>query len=152
MTRFSRHLQEHARWVDSRKTLIEKEISSFHWCWMGHGLDTKLKAVQSPCEATSEASRHRQGDRTAQHITGTPNVFATPFRGGPDDRRPQPCASPCYGYRRLWQREMLRFDRMRCLRPIEIFGAPMLTGIWLSCARARQGVPGELVCEDISAA
>ena len=41
---------------------------------------------------------------------------------------------------------------MRCLRPIEIFGAHMLTGIWQSRARARQGVPDELVCEDVSAA
>ena len=40
--------------------------------------------------------------------------------------------------------------RMRCLRPIEISGAHMLTGIWQSRARARQGVPDELVCEDVS--
>jgi SNF2 family DNA or RNA helicase len=45
-----------------------------------------------------------------------------------------------------------RLNRMRCLRPIEIFGAHMLTGIWQSRARARQGVPDELVCEDVSAA
>ena len=44
------------------------------------------------------------------------------------------------------------FKRMRCLRPIEIFGAHMLTGIWQLRARARQGVPDELVCEDVSAA
>ena len=41
-------------------------------------------------------------------------------------------------------------DGMRCLRPIEIFGAHMLTGIWQLRARARQGVPDELVCEDVS--
>ncbi|MFU1478405.1 dimethylarginine dimethylaminohydrolase family protein [Roseovarius sp. C7] len=46
----------------------------------------------------------------------------------------------------------LGVNRMRCLRPIEISGAPMLTGIWQSPARARQGVPDELVCEDVSAA
>lgn len=39
---------------------------------------------------------------------------------------------------------------MRCLRPIEISGAHMLTGIWQLRARARQGVPDELVCEDVS--
>jgi transposase InsO family protein len=41
-------------------------------------------------------------------------------------------------------------DGMRCLRPIEISGAHMLTGIWQLRARARQGVPDELVCEDVS--
>lgn len=41
---------------------------------------------------------------------------------------------------------------MRCLRHIEIFGVHMLTGIWLSRARGRQGVPGELICEDVAAA
>ena len=41
---------------------------------------------------------------------------------------------------------------MRCLHPIEIFGVHILTGIWLSRARGRQGVPGELICEDVAAA
>lgn len=41
---------------------------------------------------------------------------------------------------------------MRCLRPIEIFGVHILTGILLSRARGRQGVPGELICEDVAAA
>lgn len=43
-------------------------------------------------------------------------------------------------------------NRMRCLRPIEIFRVHMLTGIWLSRAGGRQGVPGELICEDVAAA
>lgn len=50
-------------------------------------------------------------------------------------------------------RRLIGLDyRMRCLRPIEIFGVQMLTGIWLSGARGRQGVPGELICEDMASA
>jgi len=40
----------------------------------------------------------------------------------------------------------------RSLCPIEIFGSSRLTGSGLACLRARQGVPGELISEDVAAA
>jgi len=41
---------------------------------------------------------------------------------------------------------------MRSLCPIEIFGSSRLTGSGLAFLRARQGVPGELISEDVAAA
>jgi hypothetical protein len=49
-------------------------------------------------------------------------------------------------------RESVLLNCMRSLCPIEIFGSSRLTGSGLACLRARQGVPGELISEDVAAA
>lgn len=47
---------------------------------------------------------------------------------------------------------LVQLHRMRSLCPIEIFGSSRLTGSGLAFLRARQGVPGELISEDVAAA
>ena len=55
--------------------------------------------------------------------------------------------------RRRWNDDdKLAIVCMRSLCPIEIFGSSRLTGSGLACLRARQGVPGELISEDVAAA
>lgn len=52
----------------------------------------------------------------------------------------------------LWAILFGKEHSMRSLCPIEIFGSSRLTGSGLACLRARQGVPGELISEDVAAA